>query len=137
MNLIPYWFKNVFKVKTHKLTSGGKVKLGQWCDLDYRILYCVFNGLEEFVENELGLDRLDQIISEEGKMWSELYPNIQYDCEIHPNGVEEYTEIKVLYLWWKERKSLDENTSDLEQDPYDTDTEMLVRLMKVRQALWT
>lgn len=134
MNL-RYWFNNVFKVKTHKLTSGGKIRLGQWCDLDRRIFYCVFNSFEEFVENELGLDRLDQIISEEGKLWSEVYPNIKYDCEIHPYGVDEYKEIKALYQWWKERKNINDN--DLETDPYDSDTEMLVRLMKARRALWT
>ena len=135
---LSYWFNNVFKVKTHKLTSGGKVRLGQWCDLDYRIFYCVFNSFEEFVENELGLDKLDQIISEEGKLWSEVCPNtpIEYDCLVWPYGVEEYKEIKVLYYWWKERKNLS-YYEEAETDTYDSDTEMLVRLMKARRALWT
>lgn len=130
---LSYWLKNVFKIKTHKLSAGKHIRLGQWADFDYRLLYCNFNSFEEYIEKEFGLDKLEEAISQDGKMWSDLYPNFEgYDCLIRPQGVEEYKEAKELYLWWKKRK-----VYDGDDDPYEEDTEMLVRLMKARRALWS
>ncbi len=46
--------------------------------------------------------------------------------ETHKDSIDE---IRFLYNWWQKRK----NSNDFE----DEDNEMLLRLMKVREFLWT
>jgi hypothetical protein len=59
-------------------------------------------------------------------------------------------EQKELYLWWKDIRPTrvdpfdnviwdDPNKSrfDAEEEQFEEDTEMLIRLMKIRRSLWT
>ena len=56
--------------------------------------------------------------------------------DLHINAKKELEE---LYRWWTERKAFDEegHIADLDKDQYKEDSEMLVRLISVRQFLWT
>jgi hypothetical protein len=48
---IKYWFLNRFVTKTHALTSN--LKKGQWYEMDYRIINCLFDELINYVEQDL------------------------------------------------------------------------------------
>lgn len=45
------YIKNRYVTRSHALTSTT-LKRGQWCDLDHRILHCLFEELVNFVEIE-------------------------------------------------------------------------------------
>ncbi len=47
---IKYWINNRYVTQTHALVST--LPKGQWYDLDYRIMHCLFDSLVEFVEVE-------------------------------------------------------------------------------------
>ena len=51
---IKYYINNRWITRTHALTAHPKdIKPGEWCDVGYRFLPCLFNELVDFVEVEL------------------------------------------------------------------------------------
>ena len=92
-----------------------------WCDKDIVMLHACFQILTDCIEKEqLFTGHVD---------WThdELYINAKREME-------------ELYVWWKERVKKDQGD---EIDPvwtekqHDQDTEMLIRLIKIRGFLWT
>lgn len=133
-------------------------------DLDERILHAVFNGLVGFVEvenpsvnydsklstpREIGLERLDWEISLKCDESCNFKPGDEHYGEPTSQSLSA-AEQKALYLWWKDVRPNRANPYDdcvPERDykkihdieaAYDAEDEaMLVRLMKIRQSLWT
>lgn len=209
---IKYYLKNRFVVKTHALTAKpSHVKRGQWSDLTYRILPCLFDELVDFVEIELAWSRIawdESARKEHAAPWYALgwfktstwrskeagmaYLDWASSLVLDDNWLDksnpEYgkptpqalaaIEIKELYNWWTEvhanrpdpydasgwsdicdemRESNDgilfigecpdelqekktqvfSQLSEIEQRYEDEDTEMMIRLIKVRGSLWT
>lgn len=79
-----------------------------WIDRDVLMLHACFQILEDCVKKE----------------------NVDTHChyETHKEFVDE---VRFLYFWWIERK----NNIDFDND--EEDNEMLNRLIKIRQCLWT
>ena len=51
---IKYYVNNRWVTRTHALTAHPRdIKRGEWCDVGYRFLPCLFNELVDFVEIEL------------------------------------------------------------------------------------
>jgi hypothetical protein len=51
---IKYYINNRWVTRTHALTAHSRdIKPGQWQDLGYRFLPCLFNELQDYVEMEL------------------------------------------------------------------------------------
>ena len=51
---VKYYINNRWVSRTHCLTAHPRdIKTGTWCDVGYRILPCLFNELQDFVEVEL------------------------------------------------------------------------------------
>ena len=97
-----------------------KTLSGDWCDKDVVMLHACFQLLTDCIEEErLLTGHLD---------WT-------HDDEY----IQAKIEIEELYAWWTERKKLDseEKINDLDETQYFLDNEMLIRLIKVRQYLWT
>lgn len=80
----------------------------QWIDRDVIILHACFQLLQDCVKKE----------------------NVDTHCnyKVHKDFVNE---VRFLYEWWLKRK----NDESFDND--DEDNEMLKRLMKIRQILWT
>lgn len=124
-------FKNV-KGNTHVLDGG--LNKGQWYDLTYRIPHCLFYELEKFIEKEKGLEthewektliyNEDSGFSPEHKKYGEL-----------TNQALSAIEQDEIYNWWKENKG--KHSSSFGVDEFAEETEMLVRLIKIRGSLWT
>lgn len=162
---IVFYIRNRFIDKTHQLTAHAKhIKPGEYCDLTDRMLYCLFDSLVDFVEIELaymtdfkkngrsaekGLAHLDWAMSLTfDEDWGYEKDNENYGKPT-PQAIGAQ-EIKELYLWWtsvysarvdpldvyEETKSI-EKSSELEMQYEKEDTEMLIRLIKVRSNLWT
>lgn len=111
---------NRFFIKTHALIASPQdIKPGSWCDLDSRILFCLFNELQIFVESELALS--NAISSKEnqkkynalnscGPKWKSRESGLEYldwASKICIDGTDELScqaktaiETKELYLWW-------------------------------------
>lgn len=54
LHAIKYYINNRWVTRTHALTAHPRdIKPGQWMDVGYRFLPCLFNELVEFVEVEL------------------------------------------------------------------------------------
>jgi hypothetical protein len=207
---IKYYINNRFITRTHALTAHSRdIKPGEWCDVGYRFLPCMFNELVDFVEVELawwhlawegkeqrekykmpwwavgwwrvrtwrcpqaGLDNLAWQMNLTNKDWaSEDNPEYSKPSLQAINA----REIHELYKWWTEqrpqrpdpykvsgwsdycdskRRKSDDIFDDLENDDkIDTkpmldhihkleedyereDEEMMIRLIKIRRALWT
>ncbi|MBV8465098.1 MAG: hypothetical protein JO218_04055 [Burkholderiales bacterium] len=94
-----------------------------WCDKDEVLLHAAFQLLKDCVEQEHLLD------GHEGWDFDDMRRNAK-------------AELESLYHWWEERskESADSQESLLSPagaERHDADTEMLIRLVKVRWALWT
>ena len=97
-----------------------KTLSGDWCDKDIIMLHACFQLLTDCIEDEkLFTGHVD---------WN-------HDDE-HKKAKEE---LEFLYNWWINRKNkdLEAELNDLEKEQYEEDNEMLIRLIKVRQYLWT
>lgn len=125
-------FKNI-KGNTHVLDGG--LNKGQWYDLTYRIPHCLFYELERFIEKEKGLETHE---------WEKtLTFNEDYGLTVEDKKYGQLTsqalaaiEQDKIYNWWKENK--DKETSSFGTEEYmDEETEMLIRLIKIRHSLWT
>ncbi|MCB0806865.1 MAG: hypothetical protein KDC05_13795 [Bacteroidales bacterium] len=93
---------------------------GDWCDKDIIILHACFQLLTDCIENE--------------KLFT---GHVEWNHdEEHKNAKKE---LENLYNWWIERKNadLESEINDLENEQYEKDNEMLIRLIKVRKYLWT
>ncbi len=102
---------NVLKIKTLD---------NDWSDKDQVLLHACFQLLCDCIEKEKLLDFTD---------WDH---NKSYR--------DAKKEIDELYVWWKKRAKAQQNN---ELDPvcsegqYEKDTQMLIRLIKIRKFLWT
>lgn len=141
-NLV-WWFKHrlIPKHKYHLIDTGLSP---EYYDIDIRMLHGCFSLLLKYVEEELphastvnkknkskrevALDALQQYI--------ELSKEEDYD-----DHVKHYEEIRDLYLWWTDEYLKRDDNKILPYDEAnkqsDQDTEMLVRLVKIRGFLWT
>jgi hypothetical protein len=93
---------------------------GDWCDKDIVMLHACFQLLTDCIEEE--------------KL---LTGNTDWNNDLeHTNAKKE---IEELYNWWTERKKLEqkEGINDLDRSQYQKDNEMLIRLINIRQYLWT
>lgn len=93
-----------------KLKIDSLPTANTWVDMDIVMLHACFQMFADFVEKEDGLNHV----------------NYEYYKEI-------IDELSVLYKWWQVRKKTIH--SELKND--DEDQEMLERLIKHRQFLWT
>ncbi|MDD5571108.1 MAG: hypothetical protein PHD97_08115 [Bacteroidales bacterium] len=102
---------NILKIQT--LDKG-------WSDKDNIMLNACFQLLTDCIENEKLLKMTD---------WNQ-----------DKNFKQAKKEIDKLYKWWKKRIKYENNGK---VDPvwtvnqHDKDTEMLIRLVKIRKYLWT
>ena len=197
-NDIRYYINNRWVSKTHALTAHpNDIKPGNWQDVGYRFLPCLFNELVDYVEIELAWNNAmwnDEIrkkyatpwwrtsflklrtwrCPEAGLEYLEWASKLTYDesGELSAQALSAI-EIKKLYDWWKniyptrpdihdvtgwsaycetkehlfdDEKSDEEkaqvkailgNIQDIEKQYFDEDTEMMVRLIKIRDSLWT
>lgn len=159
------YIRNRYIEKNHQLTAHPHhIKPGEYCDLPERVLYCLFDSLVDFVEIELaymndfkntgrsvekGLAHLDWATT---LMYDDTW-GIDENDEKYGHPTQQALaaqEIKELYLWWTtiypiRRDPLDvyeetnsiEKSTELEMEYEKEDTEMLIRLIKVRGHLWT
>lgn len=119
------------KGNTHVLDGG--LEKGQWYDLDYRISRCLFNELDKFITQEKGLETHE---------WEKtLVYNDSWD-----EGTERYGQLTdqakaaieqdFIWKWWLENKDVDIDFG-IESAYREQETEMLIRLIKIRHSLWS
>lgn len=102
---------NILKIDT--LTEG-------WSDKDNVMLHACFQLLIDCIEKE----KLHELTD-----WSQS-----------EQFVEAKKEIDILEDWWRQRITAEEQGKihpEFHTDEYEKDNEMLIRLIKVRQYLWT
>ena len=209
---IKYYINNRWVSRTHSLTAHPRdIKPGQWCDVGYRFLPCLFNELQDFVEVELAWWQIawDQEARKKYKSpflasgwfrwrtwrcpqagldnlkWQSELVWKEHECDPGSKMVgkptyqaEKALEILALYKWWKEvypnrpdphdaggwsaycnmrrergdhmldfedrtpeeanmAKTALDKTHEIEQAYEAEDEEMLIRLIKIRNSLWT
>lgn len=119
------------KGNTHVLDGG--LEKGQWYDLDYRISRCLFNELDKFITQEKGFQTHE---------WEKtLVYNDSWD-----EGTERYGQLTnqakaaieqdFIWKWWLENKDVEIDLG-MESDYREQETQMLIRLIKIRHSLWT
>lgn len=130
---IRIYFKNS-KGNTHVLDGG--LEKGQWYDLDYRISRCLFNELVKFITQEKGLEthkwEMEAVMNED---WGISPNNPLYGTK--PKQSLDAIEQNEIWEWWKENKDKEFVDLDEEAAYIKKETEMLIRLIKIRQSLWT
>ena len=206
-NSIRCYIRNRWIDHTHALTSN--LKRGAWHDLDYRLLYAIFDELVNFVEIELA--SMIIVLPDEERAqykikkywfrhWRSSDAGIAYLNWVLQQTFDEYLakkddpkfgqptphalaaiEISILYHWWKidrpkrpdpsdesgwtaycieqeneakargddpllgifsretseKKRKIMESDQAIEKAQEDEDTDMLIRLIKVRRFLWT
>lgn len=137
-NSIKYYINNRWVTKTHILSSS-QLKIGQWHELDDRILYTVMDSFVEFCLNDLIQYCYPQFSTKEEILLDYL------DKLIEPDPLNNYHEVaaemRTIYSWWTSIRPLrttPESFSHETTQLYDKeDTEMLIRLIKIRSNLWS
>jgi len=92
---------------------------GDWCDKDIVMLHGCFQLLANFVEKEIAKETVDWEYNEPTK-----------------NARKEMDE---LYHWWQQRINKEaegEYDPILNTEQYETDNQMLIRLIEVRKYMW-
>ncbi len=126
----------------------------QWYDRDTRLLFCSFQILEDYVDRELHKCPFHFTLEE------------KVNNSENPNR-EAWKEVLELYIWWTKKRPARKDpwqfecserpssfldwqsekypeyskclheAGEMEDQYYQEDTEMLIRLAKVRGVLWT
>jgi hypothetical protein len=128
-----------WKSKTHVLWHKD-FKAGEYYEIDDKFLFCCFNELVQFVEIECSY------LFQSGFM--EVLPGQYVDKSVLFGKAylmeTQKTEELELYNWWSIHRPVREKQKELFAYNYDKelkheqeDTEMLVRLMKIRNQLWS
>lgn len=147
---VRWYLENRFRARTHVLPT--RLKVGQWCDLDMRILHACFEGLVDYVEVELGHEGpyrdpqrgLDHLKWAKALIYDESW-GYRPDSECYGKPAfhaEAAKEAEILYRWWKARPDREwaetvNEELNLEEQWRVEDNDMLIRLMGVRESLWT
>src|SRR5690554_4390064 len=149
------FYKN-WKCKSHVLS--GNLPVGEWCDLSHRIPVCLFTSLERFIEDEKGLDMLTWELRDELKEdcpWQHetameqkaIYDwwkaNQDRDLFVE-SGLQAYFDRKrekgeslIGNVGDPEWKELNKKHNQMEQQYKQEEEDMLIRLVKIRDSLWT
>lgn len=100
------------------MEPGNTLKIGSldggWVDKDIVMLHACFQLLIDYIEKE--------------------EKTVPTDWDQSPEFQAAKTEIHFLYEWWKNRP---QETNELDRRQFEIDSEMLIRLIKVRGYLWT
>jgi hypothetical protein len=151
------YINNRFFTKTHALNSKN-LKKGKWHDYDTRLLYCAFDGLVDFCENEYSYSignlianvkqsTLDKMTGEERFIFAVqhhlahlTFKDEQQQCDDseYEEFVKEHSkfeidyviELKDLYTWWNDYLKQTETFQELEN-------EKLKQLIDFRFKMWT
>jgi hypothetical protein len=132
---IRIYFKNS-KGHTHVLDGG--LEKGQWYDLSYRVSQCLFYELEKFIEKEKGLKTHEwekTLTFDEN--WGTQPDNENYG-KLTPQALAAIEQDEI-YKWWKENKGWEDKYTGYEDEKKreQKEEEMLIRLIKIRNSLWT
>jgi hypothetical protein len=129
-----YWLRCHTYNRYHMVDCRNRFYNWGWSDVDHLMLYANFELLRRFVEDEEGLESLayqGPSFREEAEKWRGEKAAL---LESAAERDHIYDEVRYLWHWWTEERPHDVGPGDEE---YEKDTEMLVRLMKVRGSLWT
>jgi hypothetical protein len=162
-----YWLRNHTTHRYHILDLRQPAKKSEpdyyrhgWCDTDYKILYALMNLLDQYVRNEL----LNSYLPTEEECKSDPYPPLlqeQRDRKLEVLAIHTWWTVErkkdlreyndLLSAWhdaaYSKKGKLYRNSIEAE-GPRDKlnakeaandekETEMLIRLIKVRKSLWT
>lgn len=156
---IEVYVRNRWIDKTHMIKTG--LKPGEYYEFDTKILYGLFNELVDYVEKDIsytmkvyedrnyqfkhgrckqaGLDHLDWAI---GLTFGSDYGINENDPDYNkptPQAISAMA-IKELYLWWTEKRpnrpDLPSLCYDMEIKYHQEDTDMLIKLITIRQDIW-
>lgn len=130
---IKIYFKNS-KGNTHVLDGG--LEKGQWYDLTYRIPQCLFYELEKFIEKEKGLETHEwEKTLTFNQDWG-VKPDDEKYGKLTPQALAAIEQDEI-YSWWKENKGKKDVDFENEGKYLEQEEEMLIRLIKIRNSLWT
>ena len=162
---IKYYIKNRWIDKTHYLKTG--LKVGQWHDLDTRIIYGIFNELVDYVEIELAhlskWNKDKKYKFKNGRCVEAAYDYFNWAEKLKdsPTQSENAKVIREIYEWWtitrpnrpdpyvddddgifsrpllEEQKQAIKINHDIEESYDNEDSEMLIKLIKIRKGLWS
>ena len=128
---LKWWFLHRTTHRYHVVSTG--LSPGYY-DTDHLMLHACFNLLKDFVEKELnGVKSLEY--------WAGVsdWKKAGFHSKKELTRLQQkYKECKDLYLWWTTIRS-NRKPGGWEKEIEDNkeDEKMLIRLMKVRQTLWT
>lgn len=122
------------KGNSHVLDGG--LKKGEWHDLVYRIPVCLFGELEKYIEQEKGLETHEwEMKLTYDQDWGVESDNLKYGT-LTPQALAAI-EQNEIYQWWKANKDRKDLDFENEEDYLKQEEEMLIRLIRVRNSLWS
>ncbi len=125
-DIVRYGFienKRPWMVNTHLPWSA-------WHDADRRMLYAIMSVFEQYYENEHTDQRADVYTEECGP--KEFWDAYKVSRDVFDKEVEE------IHVWWLKHEMIYPLKDDIDDDAViKEEEEMLIRLMKIRNRLWT
>lgn len=86
-----------------------------WEEIDTMILFACFNLLEKYIKQEMHL--------------------IDWETSKQQKNIKK--EIDCLMNWWETRKKIHQGLIGEPENQEDEDTQFLIRIIKIRSALWS
>ena len=148
-----YYIKNCIWRKHHLIRTG--LPRGQWYDTDTRMLYGMMNLLVEFIDKEKPFEHIDwdyddfhKGIRDEFLAIRAWWDNYQKRCEEIEQALTAWHDerFKDAGDKWLERMNesstpeaerLSEIHNEMEEKLKEEETDMLIRLVKIKECLWT
>ena len=153
-----YTFYKNWKDKSHVLEGGFEV--GQWVDRCTRFNICLFYELEKFIEKEKGLDTLEweKTLADNGEPTSQALAAMEQSAIYEwwkanknrdffvESGLDDlYAKYQTGSIWTlhlvladdHDYKVFSQKRDELESKFKQEEEEMLIRLIKIRDTLWT
>lgn len=121
-----YWLKCAV---WHKYNVVKCRRLGPtWCDRDHLLVHAVFQILTDFIDKEKPWQ-----FEASDKEIIDAYSGDGFgDMTYASTELANWTELKRLYFWWKGFDPMDDYHGS-----WDTITENMVRVIRLRKYLWT
>jgi len=144
---VKHYIYNRWVHKTHQLSSQH-LEPGKFYEFDERMLFCLMDTFVDYCINELAeMQNFDEKYSSNEEALLAFFNDVHFDPDHDwsPKYRDDIKEMQTIYSWWTNLRPLRELREDVGNDKLveqyladeAEDTDMLMRLIKIRNSLWT
>lgn len=144
---VKHYIYNRWVHKSHQLSSRH-LEPGKFYEFEEKMLFCLMDTFVDYCINELAeMQNFDEKYSSNEEALLAFFNDVHFDPDYDwsPKYRDDIKEMQTIYSWWTNLRPLRELREDVGNDKLveqyladeAEDTDMLMRLIKIRNSLWT